>query len=401
MPKRMTEEEWECRLQAEDGLPDKSLLNGKQVFKKLEPGSSSVKVALRSGRQPRVIWLNDQIDNFNRKIRAIRYSEEECQKPEGERHSCFLQEQELEAQELDDYQNWVANEYINQASSPKGRPMIDAMAALYRKGSAVSDHPALKAGNGCCPTAGCALDVKATLKTQHSVLDLCPICHRWYIDMGEFEVHCQHHIYHPATISLEYGFLEVCGTLAWSRFCPQCLSDKSKKARRRMAAFYDQQSLTRHMNRHYNDSTLVLGCGSFMVVICFSTQSESFSVIMMIYTAYLLLKYGAVENWHWRVKCLILHKLWRMTEPSWKFMSTLPRALSAMELILTMTERWSAQEDSERANWCCGTSGCGDRPCWHGSLLRSENILFSPFGPRSCPGFLPILVALIRPILVL
>ncbi|KAK2745337.1 hypothetical protein FQN55_006242 [Onygenales sp. PD_40] len=43
--------------------------------------------------------------------------------------------------------------------------------------------------------------------------------HSWYSDEGEFEVHCQHHIDHPAAIPLEYGFLEVCGMLAWPGFC--------------------------------------------------------------------------------------------------------------------------------------------------------------------------------------
>lgn len=51
------------------------------------------------------VQLNARIEELNRKIRASGTSEEECQKLEGEQHSCYLQKQKLEAQELDDWQN--------------------------------------------------------------------------------------------------------------------------------------------------------------------------------------------------------------------------------------------------------------------------------------------------------
>ncbi|EDN09247.1 predicted protein [Histoplasma mississippiense (nom. inval.)] len=239
----------------------------------------------RTDRQE-FVQLNARIEELNRKIRASGTSEEECQKLEG----TAAEEDEHSVSYHWRWFDRVAHLMPEQKRlsemlflcvplrSSEGRQVIDDMMTLCRRRSPVSDHPALKAESGRCPAGGCGIDVeslstrqrwkhiyrcqKTTLKKQHGFSDLCPICHQWYTDEWEFEAHCQYHIDHPATIPLEHGFLEVRGTLAWPGFCPRCLGDRGKQARHRMAAFYDQQLLTRHMNRHYDDPALRLDCGS-------------------------------------------------------------------------------------------------------------------------------------------
>ncbi|OJD24222.1 hypothetical protein ACJ73_04422 [Blastomyces percursus] len=254
---------------------------------------------------PECAKLNNQIRGLTERIKMVE-SAEQRQALEARRHELYNQKHQLAAQELDTWQRLLCKEHkpgiaeeddhslsyhwtwfdrvahlMPERSrlsellllpvplrSREGREALDLMIKICKQKRPVSDHPALKPDKGHCPDCSISLDNLSTpatrkrwkhvyrhrrqsLKEQHGYAALCFICHQWVTNKAEFEQHCQHHLDHPETIPLQYGYLDFQGMLASLGYSPIRLLDTTMSASERMKPFLDLQTLKRDLEKYY------------------------------------------------------------------------------------------------------------------------------------------------------
>jgi hypothetical protein len=93
------------------------------------------------------------------------------------------------------------------------------------------------------------------LKKDHEVVEFCFLCSKWFVDQGEWNVHCQTHLNQPETIPTQCNPLIYGGTLAAPGLCPYCLGNESLSPEIRTQQFPETAEWKNHIhNRHFEDS---------------------------------------------------------------------------------------------------------------------------------------------------